>query len=229
MKNYKVSLSFQCEENWNKMTPVQQGKHCAACNKVVVDFSSMTDTQLIEYLLKNKNTCGKFKPSQLNRTYSIASKTKKTHWPAIAAMLVAGMFSLTSTGLHSAMHGGTIVTTETNPLVSKKVEPDKTKTYFTIKLFDESTNEKILYGTIFIEGLGSFSSNEKGEFLIENNIEKPNFPKTLSITASGPGYQSKVYKILSKYILDFSYATIYLEKFPIGYEQPAGMVAIEEQ
>lgn len=50
------------------MTPEQQGAFCKVCSKVVVDFSTMSDKQVIAYLQKNneEKTCGRFKASQLS-------------------------------------------------------------------------------------------------------------------------------------------------------------------
>lgn len=57
-----------CHENWDAMTPQDKGRHCQSCNKVVVDFSVMTDRQVLDYF-KNAhgNTCGRFHNDQLQR------------------------------------------------------------------------------------------------------------------------------------------------------------------
>lgn len=57
-----------CNESWDAMTPQDKGRHCQSCNKVVVDFSVMTDRQVLDYF-KNAtgNTCGRFHNDQLQR------------------------------------------------------------------------------------------------------------------------------------------------------------------
>ncbi|WP_187632097.1 carboxypeptidase-like regulatory domain-containing protein [Hymenobacter lutimineralis] len=50
------------------MTPDNQGRHCAACNKVVVDFTRMSDAELLAFLHRQPSTsCGRFTSQQLNR------------------------------------------------------------------------------------------------------------------------------------------------------------------
>lgn len=90
-----------CTYGWENMTPAVPGsspggRHCAQCDKVVTDFTAMSDEELISFLLKNKNICGHFKKSQLNRPLAIAGpkRFKMPQWHAIAAMLVAGLFSV---------------------------------------------------------------------------------------------------------------------------------------
>ncbi len=64
-----VHLTQPCAENWDNMTPNNMGRHCAACNKTVTDYSLMRDSELLK-ILKNQpgtNTCGSFLPHQLHR------------------------------------------------------------------------------------------------------------------------------------------------------------------
>lgn len=50
------------------MTPKEQGRFCASCSKVVVDFSVMTDRQVLDYFSNyTGSTCGRFANDQLNR------------------------------------------------------------------------------------------------------------------------------------------------------------------
>jgi len=44
-KQTSLYIPTPCHEDWNKMTPNQQGKFCASCCKQVVDFSLMSDNQ----------------------------------------------------------------------------------------------------------------------------------------------------------------------------------------
>lgn len=69
MQPIKLSIPTPCHEDWNKMKPNEQGRFCGSCAKTVVDFSVMTDAQLIFYFenLKNENVCGRVYPDQLNR------------------------------------------------------------------------------------------------------------------------------------------------------------------
>lgn len=47
------------------MTPATQGRHCAACNKVVVDFTGMSDAELLAFLQRQPSGCGRFRADQL--------------------------------------------------------------------------------------------------------------------------------------------------------------------
>ena len=63
-----LSIPKPCHENWNTMLPNEKGKHCFSCQKTVVDFTKMTDSQIILFFQDyKKTTCGRFLDTQLNR------------------------------------------------------------------------------------------------------------------------------------------------------------------
>ena len=65
----QISVPQPCSEDWNKMTPQEQGRFCDSCQKCVVDFTSFSDKDLYEYMMANrgKKVCGRFFNHQLNR------------------------------------------------------------------------------------------------------------------------------------------------------------------
>ncbi|MBA9078502.1 carboxypeptidase-like regulatory domain-containing protein [Rufibacter quisquiliarum] len=63
-----VSIPTPCQEDWTAMTPHSQGRYCQSCQKTVVDFTTMTDAEVVHWLGKQKGeTCGRFKNKQLER------------------------------------------------------------------------------------------------------------------------------------------------------------------
>ncbi len=65
----RMQIQQPCHENWNNMTPGEQGRHCSLCQKTVVDFSIMSDREVMDYISQyaHGNTCGRLSNSQLNR------------------------------------------------------------------------------------------------------------------------------------------------------------------
>ena len=79
MQKLQLSIPEPCHENWYHMTPTDQGRFCKACAKEVVDFSMMTDTEVLNYFtrLTHDKVCGRTLPSQLERTISKPIDPKK--------------------------------------------------------------------------------------------------------------------------------------------------------
>jgi hypothetical protein len=184
-----------CSYGWNNMTPADKGKHCAQCDKVVLDFTSMTDEQLLHFLLKHKNVCGHFNKSQLNKTISIQGPQnfKIPQWPAIAAMLVAGLFSV-GPQLHAQKQTGSNGNVAVaQPLKvyprnsnEKYVEKDSVVT-IKIKVVD-SKHKKILPGAnVTLGGIGNYVADEKGHFSLTVQVSK--LPEKILISAyASPEY-----------------------------------------
>ncbi len=63
------------------MSPVEKGKFCENCSKVVYDFSEKTEADFnLLYQLNNGNICGRFGPDQIDQDYAYivrASVNKK--------------------------------------------------------------------------------------------------------------------------------------------------------
>ena len=68
-----ISIPKPCHEQWDSMTATGQGAFCQSCQTEVIDFSTMTDREVVEYLSKNKTGCGRFRNDQLNTKLSIPS------------------------------------------------------------------------------------------------------------------------------------------------------------
>ena len=88
-----ISIPKPCQEQWDGMTATERGAFCQSCQTEVIDFSTMTDREVVEYLSKNKTGCGRFRNDQLNTNISIpAVENGVFKWRA----LLLGFLSLIS-------------------------------------------------------------------------------------------------------------------------------------
>lgn len=74
-KYITIQVPQPCHKNWDQMLPKQDGKFCLSCQKMVYDFSYMSDAELVAFFQKNKlGLCGRFQAGQLNRDLLIPKK-----------------------------------------------------------------------------------------------------------------------------------------------------------
>ncbi|MCB9256354.1 MAG: carboxypeptidase regulatory-like domain-containing protein [Chitinophagales bacterium] len=101
----KLRIPEPCHEDWNKMTPKDQGSFCSSCAKVVVDFTRMSDRELLSYLEKTKGqkTCGRFSSFQLNRSIAV-SDPKPSYFNSIKKVILGFLFSLSLPSFLKAEH-----------------------------------------------------------------------------------------------------------------------------
>jgi hypothetical protein len=71
-KSLHISIPQPCHEQWNNMNPTESGAFCHSCQKEVIDFSAMTDREVIEYLAKHETGCGRFRRDQLDTKLAMA-------------------------------------------------------------------------------------------------------------------------------------------------------------
>lgn len=93
MQKLQLTIPEPCHENWQQMTPTEQGRYCNACGKEVIDFSMMTDTEVLNYFthITHDKVCGRALPSQLDRTITRPKEPKKRlfwYWNYIVMFLM---------------------------------------------------------------------------------------------------------------------------------------------
>jgi CarboxypepD_reg-like domain len=75
--NFQISIPTPCHEDWGKFTPTSTGGFCGSCQKNVIDFSAMSESQLVAYFrdlpADNQHLCGRFRDEQLQKNYDIES------------------------------------------------------------------------------------------------------------------------------------------------------------
>ncbi|WP_417369279.1 carboxypeptidase-like regulatory domain-containing protein [Flavobacterium beibuense] len=122
-KPVQITIPTPCHEKWDEMTPTDKGKFCAACQKNVIDFTKATDREIVQLINGNKNLCGRFSPSQLDRDL-IVPKEKSTAWTTIAA----GVISFITLGAHKATAQETVKTVQTDvktDSIAQETVPEK--------------------------------------------------------------------------------------------------------
>jgi hypothetical protein len=70
----QINLSQPCDVPMEQMTATANGWHCAHCAKEVIDYSGMTDAQMLAHIQKHGLGCGSFLDTQLNRQLAPVKK-----------------------------------------------------------------------------------------------------------------------------------------------------------
>jgi hypothetical protein len=90
-KSVHIKVPKPCHENWQNMTPKEQGRFCGSCEKIVVDFSKMSDKEMLDYFAKatGHSTCGRFANDQLNRQIEPVANNRRLSPPYVWNLLLA--------------------------------------------------------------------------------------------------------------------------------------------
>lgn len=185
MQKLQLSIPEPCHENWQQMTPTEQGRYCNACAKEVIDFSMMTDTEVLNYFthITHDKVCGRALPSQLHRTISRPVEPKKRlfwYWNYIVMFLI--FFSKNN---NAKAQGNVKPVTELSPVkpaADFKGQVAIARRVVTGKVSDGDGNP-VSFAIIKIKGTyAGLSTDAKGEYSIRVNGNE-------ILLISGAGYK----------------------------------------
>lgn len=70
MRKVEVSIPEPCLEEWDAMSASERGRHCAKCDKEVMDFTGLDkpdfDKTVADIYNRRDDICGRFNPDQLS-------------------------------------------------------------------------------------------------------------------------------------------------------------------
>jgi hypothetical protein len=197
MKKYTIRIHQPCTVNWNEMTPTPEGKHCASCNRVVLDFSNMSDAQVMQVLTTHagQKICGNFNHTQVNRPLYQPLHRQKKLWPAIAAMLLAGVFQVMSQQGYAQQENfmqkqprSILFAKGEKSVTNTNTEPSKDSLItYTIQIKAQENKQPIPGVVVTIEQIGEYTTNGEGVISFSIAIEK--IPKEVSVTLYAAGYK----------------------------------------
>lgn len=73
----RLSISKPCHQKWSGLTPVSGGGFCSSCQKQVIDFTSLSEKEIVTYISGAEGkVCGRFRTEQLNTHYAVKESTR---------------------------------------------------------------------------------------------------------------------------------------------------------
>jgi len=180
MHQVQLSIPEPCHQDWNQMTPTQQGRHCNACAKQVIDFSTMSDAEVLNYFthIKNENVCGRVYPDQLERTIAMpATPKKRLYWKWNYITMLFLFFNKNNTAkaqgevkVVTAAQLDNITPVYTNQLLLGKTINSIQTINGTVK---DGDGNAIAFATILIKGKNTgLSADANGNFVIKADVKR---------------------------------------------------------
>lgn len=98
-----INIPEPCHQQWQQMAAAGNGRYCDHCCKTVVDFSVMSNDEVIAYLSTNVNVCGRFEKRQLDGlSDSTPARNKRQYFRRymLMAASVIGLMPVTTAMAH---------------------------------------------------------------------------------------------------------------------------------
>jgi CarboxypepD_reg-like domain len=168
MQSVNISIAEPCHENWEAMPEAEKGKFCLSCQKQVIDFSDMTDNDILKYISNSTgSTCGRFTAEQLKRPITLRKEAHFSWKYILRFMLPAFLIANKAKAQGMVMYRPT----HTVPVIIKeKIAPP-----IKGKITDSLTGQPIAAASIKIKGHSTGTqSGEEGSFVLPNNMKLRN-------------------------------------------------------
>lgn len=211
----KINVNTPCSENWNEMQANNDGRFCLSCQKTVVDFTQMTDVEIIAFFEQHKGQkiCARMRKNQTNRDLEVVAATA-TPTVAVSRRTTALKAVLTvmalSTWIGSCFPSANaaILTNPVNMEQAPAVDPIKDSLFISGTVINGDSKKPIKAAGIMLETasgkiLGMTNTDEKGAFSFDANLIK--------------GISEPIF-IHASYTSDYSRA-----KHPLPKENPAAL------
>ncbi len=211
MRSISLSIPTPCHENWNNMQPTEKGRFCNACAKQVVDFSAMSDREVLNYLnnLKGQQICGRATPGQLSRVMEQLGPAKKMHW----FWQYAALFLLFFSGSREANAQKKVVSVTVQPPSDKdrivgEIAIQRPKRAISGRVTDESGNPVPFVSVTVVGGGRRYTAGKEGtfSFLVDDterqlSIAARGFNTTVIVLTDQTNYNIKVERSVPQMIM----------------------------
>jgi TonB family protein len=150
----KLEIKEPCHEDWNKMKIGMISRHCASCEKSVMDFTKMNRAEIITYILSNPNdqVCGRMNRDQFDFHHEdipiLIETLKKQKTPNPFLILALVCLSLTACAQEPQGNISTPPVIETTMGAMAQTPPDTTHTSDTTNIIKDPIDKEIRKGKV---------------------------------------------------------------------------------
>lgn len=198
-KTLHLTIPNACHEDWKTMTPEEKGRFCMACQKTVVDFTNMSDREILQHFSNTTgNVCGRMHPDQLNRRV-VAPREPRLPWlKYFFQFTLPAVFVSMKTQAQDCKKPETVIVPKYKNDAAQLLPATLAESKFFVKgTVVNNSNEPIAFATVMIKGSnrgtttdvhGNFSLPCEDENKITLVFSYVGYEmKELAVTPSAPG------------------------------------------
>lgn len=191
-KNVQIRIDDPCSASWDQMLPSQQGRFCSSCQKTVVDFTGMSDQEVLNWFATLPGgVCGRFREGQLNHEL-IPQLERKNGGLGLWRYLLAGLLLSSEVSAQTRSAGPPVsqrdsirlddvltvgkVSTQRLPHSPKRPLPDTLRG----RLVDSGNGKPVSYASITTGRYHGVATDPEGYFAIPRSAIADGHTLTIS-------------------------------------------------
>lgn len=226
----KLSINSPCLESWEAMTPTEQGKFCAACQKEVFDFTNSPFPTLKHFFEAEQGAvCGRVYKHQLeafNSLYQpLPTPSRVKQWAAAAVLTAVvtlpsfGQNTPTTPTVHQYPSEQVVPKQHRSTTLHSDQKPQKT-VLLAGKVYNSEFKESMPFTSVWVlETEIGTSTDVDGNF----KLEVPYSDKPIKLKVSHFGYEPIIHSIVPNQ----SRAQLLIEIKGNPYEFISGIMIVE--
>ncbi len=199
-KKIQINIPEPCQKNFAEMIPAKGGNFCDSCEKIVIDFTNMTDQEIANTFIKNKGKiCGQFRKDQLDRKINLTPSPINSYRGKAASILLSGFLTA---GIANAQNNNQSLTVIENQQIINQsnletnhkdnIQPSSDSSFVLKFLIEDDLGESLIGASIILKNnnkIGTTSDiNGKAELIIPKEITSKD---SYTITISYTGYSTQ--------------------------------------
>jgi hypothetical protein len=196
-QSYKLTIDNPCGQEWTSMTQNEIGKYCLHCSKTVVDFTTLTDAEIVQIIGQTSGKlCGRLTKPQLNRVLeSNIHSNNSRFYKILAGLLLIGTAenSLATDKPFNQME--IILASGNEKQIKQECIANETPTVDSLKnlvqgeILDAQSKEPLVFASVLIKGTNTGALTDmEGKFnlIIPENLSSENITLIVSYTGYLP-------------------------------------------
>lgn len=193
-QSYLLKIDNPCGQEWASMTKTDVGKFCAHCSKTVVDFTQLTDNEILQIIEQNSGKlCGRLSQEQLNRAIQLYQPTKNSRlYKLLAGLLLVGTSeNVLATGNQTLEQNISIVNKNDTTLQSTEIKSEPTDSLKNVVqglVIDAKTKEPVHFALVSIKDTKTWTTTDldgKFKLVIPDSLKT----KKIHLVLASPGYE----------------------------------------
>jgi hypothetical protein len=219
---YTLSIPQPCHERWDAMTPSEKGRFCASCQTQVVDFTGLSDREVIQLIERSSGkVCGRLHPQQLDRPMVFEP------WVQRASVRFSGFFAglmmlssaqpsnVQASGgqaeVVSVFSEGTTASGDSCLIVENEQNQDSLKNVIHGRVLDAETNLPVAFANVFAQDTSSgTSSGFDGEYFLK--VSTRDMKDVVTVIVSYVGFEHYEFSVSSDELMHGIARDIHLKR-----------------
>lgn len=158
-QNYILKIDNPCRQDWTAMSQNENGKFCSHCSKTVVDFTTLTNSEVIQLIEQTSGKlCGRLTNQQLNRFLATNQPSSYSRlYKILAGLMLVGTTENALATDRPTLQTEIFSIADNEELTTRHFEKnekrltDSLKNIVFGKAFDAHTKEPLSFASIFIK------------------------------------------------------------------------------